>query len=101
CRVRRAAMFAAASPALLASVVFAFETTRQPLGLLPLLGGCTAAYLISSLLMRHTIMTEKIERRGVRVIGEYSADFLEQTLVRDFAASPVVTLAAAQSMAEV
>ena len=36
-----AAMFAGASRALLASVVFAFETTRQPLGLLPLLGGCT------------------------------------------------------------
>ena len=40
-----AAMFAGASRALLASVVFAFETTRQPLGLLPLLGGCTAAFL--------------------------------------------------------
>ena len=42
-----AAIFAGASRALLASVVFAFETTRQPLGLLPLLGGCTAAYLVS------------------------------------------------------
>ena len=45
--VGMAAMFAGASRALLASVVFAFETTRQPLGLLPLLGGCTAAYLVS------------------------------------------------------
>jgi H+/Cl- antiporter ClcA/CBS domain-containing protein len=99
--VGMAAMFAGASRALLASVVFAFETTRQPLGLLPLLGGCTAAYLVSSLLMRNTIMTEKIERRGVRVIGEYSADFLEQTFVRDFARSPVTTLAAADLMAQV
>src|SRR5205823_11310458 len=40
--VGMAAMFAGASRALLASVVFAFETTRQPIGLLPLLSGCTA-----------------------------------------------------------
>ena len=66
-----AAIFAGASRALLASVVFAFETTRQPMGLLPLLGGCTAAYLISCLLMQNTIMTEKLARRGLRVPSEY------------------------------
>src|SRR5439155_363947 len=89
--VGMAAMFAGASRALLASVVFAFETTRQPLGLLPLLGGCTAAYLASCLLMRNSIMTEKIVRRGVRVIGEYAPNFFAQTPVRAFASSPVVT----------
>jgi H+/Cl- antiporter ClcA len=61
--VGMAAIFAGASRALLASVVFAFETTRQPLGLLPLLGGCTAAYLVSCLMMENTIMTEKLARR--------------------------------------
>ena len=66
--VGMAALFAGASRALLASVVFAFETTRQPMGLLPLLGGCTAAYLVSAMLMRHSIMTEKIARRGARVV---------------------------------
>jgi chloride channel protein, CIC family len=49
--VGMAAMFAGASRALLASVVFAFETTLQGHGLLPLLGGCSAAYLVSCLLM--------------------------------------------------
>ena len=68
---------------MLASVVFAFETTLQPLGLLPLLGGCTASFLVSCLLMRNTIMTEKIARRGVRAPTEYDADFLDQVLVRD------------------
>ncbi len=76
--VGMAAIFAGASRALLASVVFAFETTQQPFGLLPLLGGCVAAYLVSALMMRNTIMTEKIARRGVRVPSEYEADFLEQ-----------------------
>ena len=33
--------------------------------------------------MRNSIMTEKIARRGVRVPGEYAADFLDQLLVRD------------------
>lgn len=92
--VGMAAIFAGASRALLASVVFAFETTRQPLGLLPLLGGCAAAYLVSTLLMRHSIMTEKIARRGVRVPSEYGVDALAHALVRDHGLRPVVTLKA-------
>ena len=99
--VGMAAIFAGASRALLASVVFAFETTLQPFGLLPLLGGCAAAYLISALMMRNTIMTEKIARRGVRVPTEYAADFLEQVLVRDAATRDVVTLKTSDELAEV
>lgn len=67
-----AATFAGASRALLASIVFAFETTRQPHGLLPLLGACSLAYLVSALLMRNTIMTEKLARRGHYVPAEYT-----------------------------
>ena len=92
--VGMAAMFAGASRALLASVIFAFETTRQPLGLLPLLGGCSSAFLISCLFMRNTIMTEKIARRGVRVPGEYAADFLDQIQAGVVASRPVVSLPA-------
>ncbi|MCP3165245.1 chloride channel protein [Myxococcus qinghaiensis] len=99
--VGMAAIFAGASRALLASVVFAFETTRQPLGLLPLLGGCAAAYLVSSLLMRHSIMTEKLARRGGRVITEYGVDALGQMLVREVGLKPVVTLDADQSLESV
>ncbi len=92
--VGMAAIFAGASRALLASVVFAFETTRQPMGLLPLLGGCAAAYLISCLAMRNSIMTEKIARRGVHVAGEYVADFLATRPVRQHMSTAVVTLGA-------
>jgi CIC family chloride channel protein len=92
--VGMAAMFAGASRALLASIIFAFETTRQPMGLLPLLGGCTAAYLVSMLRMRHTIMTERLARRGTPVGADYATDHLAHQLVRDHASSPVVTLAA-------
>ena len=99
--VGMAAIFAGASRALLASIVFAFETTLQPLGLLPLLGGCTAAYLVSCVLMRHTIMTEKIARRGVRVPSEYAADYLDQVWVGSVASKDVIALAATDSIAQV
>jgi H+/Cl- antiporter ClcA len=98
--VGMSAMFAGASRALLASVVFAFETTRQPIGLLPLLGGASAAFLVSSLLMRHSIMTEKIARRGVRAPGEYEADHLDQLSLREVALRPVITLEANSTLAE-
>jgi len=92
--VGMAAAFTGASRALLASVVFAFEATRQPAGLLPLLAGCTGAYLISLRTMKETIMTERLARRGTPVITEYEADYLSRLLVRDRATRPVVTLPA-------
>ncbi|HYB91480.1 MAG TPA: chloride channel protein [Candidatus Binataceae bacterium] len=96
-----AAMFAGASRALLASIVFAFETTLQPFALLPLTAGCTAAYLISSLLMKGTIMTEKIARRGIPVPVDYTADFLSQILVGDVASREVVSLRADLTLGEI
>ncbi|MGZ3419765.1 MAG: chloride channel protein [Polyangiales bacterium] len=98
--VGMAAMFAGASRALLASVVFAFECTRQPIGLLPLLGGCAAAYFVSCLAMPNSIMTEKLARRGVRVTSEYQIDFLDGLLVRDFASDRVITLASTATIRE-
>ncbi len=99
--VGMAAMFAGASRAALASIVFAFETTLQPAGLLPLLGGCSMAYLVSCLCMRQTIMTEKIARRGVRVPSEYAADYLDQVLVRDSCSREVVVLNTADDLGTV
>jgi H+/Cl- antiporter ClcA/CBS domain-containing protein len=99
--VGMAAIFSGASRAMLTSIVFAFEATLQPLGLLPLLSGCSAAYLISSLLMKNTIMTEKAARKGVHVPTEYSADYLDHIHVKDVFSSPAVTLKADQTIVEV
>ncbi|WP_239950275.1 chloride channel protein [Dyella terrae] len=96
-----AAIFAGASRAFLTSVVFAFETTQQPHGLLPLLGACAAAYLVSGLMMRNTIMTEKIARRGVRVPAEYAADYLERISVGEACSRQVVSLRASETVGEV
>lgn len=96
--VGMAALFAGASRALLASVVFAFEATNQPLGLLPLLAGCTMSYVVSSYLMKNTIMTEKIVRRGVRVPHEYAPDFLDTILAKQFSTRNVVSVRSDESV---
>jgi len=98
--VGMAALFAGASRAMLASVVFAFETTLQPLGLLPLLGGCAGSYLVSALMMRHSLMTEKIARRGIQYPTEYVPDVLAQILVRDVASKEVAALLASDTVAK-
>jgi CIC family chloride channel protein len=78
-----AAMFTGASRALLTSIVFAFETTLQPAIILPLLGACSAAYAVSYLLMKNTIMTEKIARRGIVVPDSYSAGHFDRLTAVD------------------
>lgn len=78
-----AAMFSGASRAFLTSVIFSLETTQQPHLLLPLLGGCAAAYFISFALMKSTIMTEKIVRRGVNAPESYTPDVLNSFNVKD------------------
>jgi chloride channel protein, CIC family len=90
--VGMAAVFAGASHALLTSIVFAFETTRQPVGLLPLLLGCSASYFVALLWSRNSIMTEKLARRGVNVRSEYAVDYLSRILVADVGVRDVVTL---------
>lgn len=75
------AMFAGASRALLTSVIFAIESTGQSNALLPLLAACVASYFISFFLMKNTIMTEKIARRGVKTPYIYEPDILDKVTV--------------------
>jgi CBS domain-containing protein len=81
--VGMAALFAGASRAILTSIVFAMETTMQESTLLPLIAGCSMAYLVSFLMMRTTIMTEKIKRRGIQMPENYRPDVLELKTVAD------------------
>jgi H+/Cl- antiporter ClcA len=66
-----AACFAGASRALFASILFALEITGQFNTLLPLIAACVTAFLVSAFLMRTTIMTEKLARRGTHVPSDY------------------------------
>jgi H+/Cl- antiporter ClcA/CBS domain-containing protein len=95
------AIFAGASHALLAAIIFTFEITRQPFGLLPLLAGGTAAYFVSLLMSKNSIMTEKLARRGASVRVEYTADYLAQKLVRETSLREVVALRASDTLGQV
>jgi len=98
--VGMAALFAAASRAPLTSVMFAFEATQQPAVVLPLMGGCGVAYFLSYVLMKNSIMTEKIARRGRVIPSEYSADHLEHVLVCDVGLRDVVVIPSEQRIKE-
>jgi hypothetical protein len=67
----------------LTGVVFALELTHRYEALLPLLIGATAAYAISILILRRSVLTEKIARRGIHLSREYSVDPLEVLFVGD------------------
>lgn len=95
-----AAMFAGASRAILTSIVFALETTAQPHGLLPLLCACTAAYFVSFFLLKGSIMTEKILRRGVRTPNAFMPDVLHNINAEDIMEDVPVIISADNSIEE-
>lgn len=96
-----AAMFAGSARALLTSIVFAFETTLQPHGLLPLLGACTASYFVSFFMMKSSIMTEKINRRGVQTPDAYEPDILRELTVEQVMDKKIPAARANESIREV
>ena len=95
------AMFAGASRALLTSIIFAIETTDQANALLPLLAACVASYLVSFFLMKNTIMTEKIARRGVKTPHVYEPDILDRLTVQHVIEKAGMVLSANATVDEV
>lgn len=69
--VGMASMFSGATRAILTSTLFAMETTGAFHGVAPLLLANCGAYIVSLVLMKETIMTEKISKRGIKVPSEY------------------------------
>jgi chloride channel protein, CIC family len=63
--------------------VFSLELTHDFDALLPLLIAALAADAFTVLVMKRSILTEKVARRGVHVAREYGIDPLERILVRD------------------
>jgi CBS-domain-containing membrane protein len=51
--------------------------------LLPLLIGCVVSYAISTLLLRRSILTEKVARRGHHLVREYRVDPFALTRVHE------------------
>jgi CBS domain-containing protein len=98
--VGMACVFGGASHAILASAVFACETTGQSEALFPLLACSAVALLVVRALGKTSIMTEKIVRRGVSVPAQYSADVFDHTLVDMVMEKNVTTMPASMPLAE-
>jgi CBS domain-containing protein len=84
----------------LTSTLFAFELTGDSHLLLPLMVASVAAFGLTMLVMRRSILTERIARRGHHISREYSIDPFLQTRVEQVMAKPVHTLAASIPVGE-
>jgi len=81
--VAMGAVFGAASRSTFAFIIFAFEITRDYNAVLPLMLVSVIADAVGVLLMRNSIMTEKLARRGLRIHAEYEPDLLQQVFVHE------------------
>jgi len=87
-----AAVFAGATRTPLTSVVFAMELTGAGSLMMPLLIACVVSDLVSLGLLRHSLMTDKIARRGVAVGHELELDALGQFSVAQVMTPAVETV---------
>jgi len=85
----------------LTAILFALELTHDYSALVPLAVACMLAYTTTVLLLKRSILTEKVARRGLHVVREYSVDPFDFKQVRDIMAAPPDTLPAAMPIAEV
>ncbi len=65
--VAMSALFSAAARAPFTSFLFAFELTGDANAIVPLMVGCMAAEMVARLLSEHSVMTERLAQRGIRV----------------------------------
>jgi chloride channel protein, CIC family len=98
--VAMAATFGAATRATFTSIVFLFELTGDLRVILPLMLASVIADLLAASLLRESLMTEKLARRGLRVSGDYQVDVLATTTVGEVMSRPVESLRADATVAE-
>ncbi|WFU33499.1 chloride channel protein [Bradyrhizobium brasilense] len=77
----------------LTATFFAVELTGNTHVLLPLIAACGTAHGVTVLLMRRSILTEKVARRGHHLVREYRVDPFALTRVRDVMTKAVETVA--------
>ncbi|HVT51582.1 MAG TPA: chloride channel protein [Dongiaceae bacterium] len=98
--VGMAAMMGGTMRSPLTSMIFALELTHNIGAFLPLAIGCTMAHATTVLLLKRSILTEKVARRGYHVLREYIVDPFEIMRVGDIMAKPVDTLPATMKVGE-
>jgi H+/Cl- antiporter ClcA len=82
----------------LTGIVFSLELTHLWGSLLPVATAAVIAYLVSALLLKRSVLTEKVARRGFHLTREYSVDPLEVLFAREVMLSDPITLPADLSL---
>ena len=77
------AMLSGALGVPLTAILFSIELTHALPAMLPLALACMASYLVTSLVMPRSILTEKLSRRGYHLSREYGVDPLETVTVAE------------------
>jgi H+/Cl- antiporter ClcA/predicted transcriptional regulator len=85
----------------LTGVIFALELTHDINMLLPLLVASMLAHACTVYVLRRSILTEKVARRGYHLSREYAVDPLEILFVREVMRTNIVALAAQTSLSQV
>ena len=95
-----AAMMGGTMRSPLTAMIFTLELT-QDLNLLPgLMVGCIAAHGVTVLLLRRSILTEKVARRGYHIMREYSVDPLAMVRVGEVMERNVPTVPASMRLVD-
>lgn len=95
-----AAMMGGTMRAPLTAAVFAVELTGDFAAVLPLFAACTTAYALTVLLLKRSILTEKVARRGHHIAREYQVDPFTLTSVQTVMVRAVDTLPATMTARE-
>ncbi|MBB3525567.1 chloride channel protein [Rhizobium sp. BK456] len=95
-----AAMMGGTMRAPLTGTFFAMEITGDVSTLVPLLAATVVAYAVTVLLLRRSILTEKIARRGQHITREYGVDPFELSRAREIMIADVDTLPVTMTIGE-
>ncbi|TAY08147.1 CBS domain-containing protein (plasmid) [Rhizobium leguminosarum] len=95
-----AAMMGGTMRAPLTGTFFAMEITGDVSTLVPLLAATVVAYAVTVLLLRRSILTEKIARRGQHITREYGVDPFELSRASEIMISDVDTLPVTMTVGE-
>jgi H+/Cl- antiporter ClcA/CBS domain-containing protein len=98
--VSMAAMMGGTMRSPLTAMIFALELTHDFNVLPALLLGCVAAHAVTVLLMRRSILTEKVARRGYHLTREYSVDPFTMVRVGEIMDDDRLTIPATMPVAE-
>jgi chloride channel protein, CIC family len=82
------------------AILFALELTHDINVLLPLLVAAMLAHATTVLLLKRSILTEKVARRGFHITREYATDPLEILFVREVMRTKLVALPADATVEE-